>query len=162
MPAKRGQPVKLNPDTKARLLLALRAGNYRYAAAAYAGIHIDTFMTWMDRGRKALRSGTPDMFSELLTEVEQTEHQAEAEMVLIWRTHMKNDYRAIRDFLERRHSNTGKWSRREVIAHEAPVETPDGATVADPFCKRLAQNPEALAAYGDLLAALDREQTSTG
>jgi hypothetical protein len=41
------RPTKLTPDTQAKIVNALTAGNTRSASVAYAGINFDTFCQWM-------------------------------------------------------------------------------------------------------------------
>lgn len=61
---------------------------------------------------------------------------------------MKTDYRAIRDFLERRYPQ--RWGRTERIIHEGgmPVVPPTDETLT-----RLASHPHALEKYNEFLAA---------
>jgi len=42
-----GRPTKYNEETETRITQALRAGNTRRAACAYAGISQDTFANWL-------------------------------------------------------------------------------------------------------------------
>jgi hypothetical protein len=52
MKLKRGSPTKLNERTAKRICAAVRRGNTRFDAALCAGIHVDTFLLWMRRGRQ--------------------------------------------------------------------------------------------------------------
>ncbi len=46
-----GRPTKLlRKETKDKILTAIRAGNYRNIAAAWAGIAAETLTRWMERG----------------------------------------------------------------------------------------------------------------
>lgn len=44
-----GRPTKRIPETEARILEALRAGNTRRTAAEYGGITVTTFCDWVNR-----------------------------------------------------------------------------------------------------------------
>ena len=47
---RRGRPpgiLKLSDEIERQIILAIRAGNYIETAAAYAGIHKDTFYAWL-------------------------------------------------------------------------------------------------------------------
>lgn len=100
------RPSKLTPEVQKRLTEAIKAGNYYEAACGFAGIGYSTFRRWMLRGEKA-KSGKYRQFWEAVT---RAELEAEVRMVAQWQKHMPEDYRAIRDFLERRFPD--RWGRR--------------------------------------------------
>lgn len=139
--------MKLTPQIHDRLVLAARAGNYREAMAAYAGVARSTFFLWLQRGKA--KKGKE--YVKLLTAIEQAEMEAEAQMVMVWRTHMKSDYRAIRDFLERRYYQ--RWGKRETVTHEGAVPVA-GSGAPDSILGRIANDPVAMSKYNDLLSAL--------
>jgi transposase len=113
---KMGRPSKLTPEVQERICQAIRAGNYYEAACAYAGIGYSTFRAWMLKGEKA-KSGKYREFMEAVT---RAEYEAEVRMVAQWQKHMPEDYRAIRDFLERRYPD--RWGRRNLnIEHSGEV-----------------------------------------
>ena len=101
-----GRPSKLTPEVVKRLTEAIRDGNYYEAACGYAGIHYSTFRKWMIKGEKA-KSGK---YREFFEDIMQAECEAEVRMVAQWQKCMPEDYRAIRDFLERRYPE--RWGRR--------------------------------------------------
>jgi transposase len=110
------RPSKLTPQVQQRLVEAIRAGNYYEAACGFAGIHYSTFRNWMIRGEKA-KSGKYKQFFEAIIRAEQ---EAEVRMVAQWQKHMPEDYRAIRDFLERRHPE--RWGRKRLdIEHSGNI-----------------------------------------
>ncbi len=114
-----GRPSKLTPEVTKRLTEAIRAGNYYEAACAYAGIHYSTFRKWMQKGETA-KSGK---FREFFEAVTRAEYEAEVRMVALWQKHMPEDYRAIRDFLERRYPD--RWGRRKLdvdMKHSGDIE----------------------------------------
>ena len=124
-----GRPSKLTPEVTKRLTEAIRAGNYYEAACGYAGIGYSTFRAWMVKGEKA-KSGKYREFVEAIT---RAEYEAEVRMVALWQKHMPEDYRAIRDFLERRYPD--RWGRKRLdIEHsgEAKVVHQGEVTVKNP------------------------------
>ena len=110
------RPSKLTPEIIKKLTEAIRAGNYYEAACAYAGIHYSTFRKWMQKGETA-KSGK---FREFFDAVTRAEHEAEVRMVAQWQKHMPEDYRAIRDFLERRYPE--RWGRRLDVKQDIKQE----------------------------------------
>ena len=46
------RPTKLNDEIQAKIINAIKAGNYMETAAAYAGISKSTFYDWLRRGRR--------------------------------------------------------------------------------------------------------------
>jgi len=130
-----------------RFITAIKAGNYQNAACAYAGIGETTILRWMELGRK---SNSPKEYKDLVAAVEQAELEAEANAVLQWRIHMKTDYRAIRDFMERRYPR--RWGRTEKIIHEGGV--PVTGPAPDSVLGKITGNATAMATYNDLLVVL--------
>lgn len=116
-----GRPSKLTSEVKARLVQAIEAGNYYEAACGYAGITYTTFRNWMIKGENA-KSGKYREFFEAITRAETV---AEVRMVAQWQQHMPEDYRAIRDFLERRFPE--RWGRKDKVQQE--ISGPDGGPI---------------------------------
>lgn len=116
-----GRPSKLTSEVRARLVQAIEAGNYYEAACGYAGITYTTFRNWMIKGENA-KSGTYREFFEAITRAETV---AEVRMVAQWQQHMPEDYRAIRDFLERRFPD--RWGRKDKVQQE--ISGPGGGAV---------------------------------
>lgn len=129
-----GRPSKLTPEVKARLVQAIEAGNYYEAACGYAGITYTTFRNWMIKGENA-KSGTYREFFEAITRAETV---AEVRMVAQWQQHMPEDYRAIRDFLERRFPE--RWGRKDKVQQE--ISGPDGGPIQWVDLVRLANDDE--------------------
>jgi transposase len=102
-----GRPTKLQPERVARLLEALREGNYYRAACAKADIGFNTFRAWMKAGQ-AQRRGK---FREFLNSVKKAEGEAQAEIVAQWRKHCPDNWQACRDFLARR--NAAEWGQKD-------------------------------------------------
>lgn len=69
-----GRPTLLTPEVQARIVEALRKGNYRSTAAAAAGIHRNTLVNWekwADEGKAP--------YVDFLTAMQQAEAEAEME-----------------------------------------------------------------------------------
>ena len=79
-----GRPTDLNEKVQARVVEALRAGNTRRAAAAYAGIAEKTFHSWMRRGKgtDSERSQEP-CYVTFVNAVEKAEADAEVANVAL-------------------------------------------------------------------------------
>ncbi|MGI5873021.1 MAG: hypothetical protein ACOX8T_13440 [Bacillota bacterium] len=129
-----GRPSKLTSEVKARLVQAIEAGNYYEAACGYAGITYTTFRNWMIKGENA-KSGKYREFFEAITRAETV---AEVRMVAQWQQHMPEDYRAIRDFLERRFPD--RWGRKDKLQQE--ISGPDGGPIQWVDLVRLANDDE--------------------
>lgn len=128
----RGAPSKFSPDVAARVIQALRGGNYRNVAAAYAGIHYTTLRKWLIDAEK------PDAPQELIdfaNAVEKAEADAEvADLALIRRAAQDKDWRAAAWIRERR--SPERWGRRDATKVEVsgpaggPVQVDVGGVVA--------------------------------
>jgi len=149
------RPSKLTPEVTKRLTEAIRAGNYYEAACGYAGIHYSTFRKWMQKGETA-KSGK---FREFFEAITRAEYEAEVRMVAQWQKHMPEDYRAIRDFLERRYPE--RWGRRLDVKQDIKQEVQGQVTqrheyditqriVSDPETRELARNLYRRALNADL------------
>jgi transposase len=149
-----GRPSKLTPEVTKRLTEAIRAGNYYEAACGYAGIHYSTFRKWMQKGETA-KSGK---FKEFFDAVTRAEYEAEVRMVAQWQKQMPEDYRAIRDFLERRYPE--RWGRRVDVKQDIKQEVQGQVTqryeydvtqriISDPEAVQLAEQLLRRAAYSD-------------
>lgn len=129
-----GRPSKLTPEVVKRLTEAIRDGNYYEAACGYAGITYTTFRNWMIKGENA-KSGK---YREFFEAIMQAECEAEVRMVAQWQQHMPEDYRAIRDFLERRFPE--RWGRKDKVQQE--ISGPDGGPIQWVDLVRLANDDE--------------------
>lgn len=95
------RPTKRTPERETRLLNAIRAGNTRRAACAYAGISDETLANW---GRRSL---------DFLDSLTCAEAESEVALVAIVRTAATTDWRAAAHLLERRWPET--WGRRDRV-----------------------------------------------
>lgn len=112
-----GRPTKLTPEVHAAIVAAIEAGNFAETAAALAGVHRDTFFSWMDRGR---RGEAP--FSDFSDAVLRARAKAEAVAVQEVRTGFsdpKTGAERAQWYLERAHND--RWGRREKVTVENAV-----------------------------------------
>ena len=137
---KGGRPSKFTPETRQKLINAIKAGNYYETACKYANITYATYRQWITRGEKASYVEDPSELSDLDLDflafyeaIAEAEAAAEMTAVLHWRAQMQSDWKASRDFLARRHPN--RWgSKVEVTVNQIDQqildlldETVDGA-----------------------------------
>jgi transposase len=117
----------LDEDKIARVVEALRAGNYMETAAAYAGISKSILYKWLADGRevrqKVAKGGIASDLEakqlELLDAVEKARAEAEVRNVhLIQQAAQGGTWQAAAWFLERSHP--GKWGRREKVEMSGP------------------------------------------
>lgn len=100
-----GRPTKLTEQVQAKVVEAIRVGNFREVAADHAGIGRRTFFTWMKQGEE-----DPDSdhgrFRQAVLEAE-----SHAEMVAVGfvRRAMASDWRAAAWYAERKHRD--RWAR---------------------------------------------------
>jgi transposase len=95
------RPTKRTPEREQRLLLAIRAGNTRRAAAAYVGVDERTVERWKQR------------FAGFADALSRAEAESEVALVAIVRQAATQDWRAAAHLLERRWPDT--WGRRERV-----------------------------------------------
>jgi len=107
MAKKRGRKDKLTPEVQQKLIEAIKEGNYYEAACAYAGISYQTFLNWLERGKRE-KSGK---FFEFFEAVTRAEAEAERKIVKMWIEAIPEDWRAARDFLERRYPD--RWGKKD-------------------------------------------------
>jgi hypothetical protein len=101
-----GRPGKLTAEVQAKLVSALKVGNYRRAAAAYAAISLRTLELWLAKGRKARRGP----FRDLYDAVKKAEAECEVTMVALWMKSMPEHPAEYRHFLARRFPE--RWSEK--------------------------------------------------
>lgn len=88
-----------DPETRRKIVEAVRAGAHYGLAAQYAGIARETLQRWLQRGRQ----GDP-LFVDLLHEIEQAEGMnAVVNLGLIRKAAMDGTWQAAAWMLERRH-----------------------------------------------------------
>jgi len=113
-----GRPSKLTPAIHDKIVGAVRMGNYRRAAGAYAGIGETTLTTWMKRGKASPRS----VHGRFRAAVLEAEAAAEIEAVGFIRKAAQGDWKAALAWLERKRPD--HWLRQERL--RVVDETPGG------------------------------------
>jgi transposase-like protein len=115
------RPTKLSPAVRARIVQAIRAGNYGEIACRSAGISPSTYYRWLARGEREQLGP----YAEFAAAVRLAEAEAEVYAVATIRQAMPSDWRAALTYLERRHP--GRWRRQtstELTGRDGgPIET---------------------------------------
>jgi hypothetical protein len=93
-----GRPPKFTPEAREKILFAIRLGNYRKAAADYAGVGERTLSEWLTRGRD--ESAGP--YADFLRDVLEAEQTAEIRALGVIQQAAKRDWKAAAWFLERK------------------------------------------------------------
>ena len=83
----------------------------------------------MQKGETA-KSGK---FREFFEAVTRAEYEVEVRMVALWQKHMPEDYRAIRDFLERRYPD--RWGHKRLYYVKYEVARLSGGSEGDTAIK---------------------------
>jgi hypothetical protein len=83
------RPTKLTPETHAKIVSLIRAGNFRETAAASAGIDSSTLRDWLRRGAKG-----EEPYATLSRDLDVAEADAEVRDVLIIGKAAGKDWRA--------------------------------------------------------------------
>lgn len=129
MPNPVGRPTKFTPETRDKILQALRSGNYRETACRYAGISFQTLRNWM---LKAEEHDAPPEYVEFVEAIEKAEADAEvADLALIRRAAQdqrdedgnvvaRGSWQAAAWIRERK--NPERWGRREATRVEVTGE----------------------------------------
>lgn len=128
-----GRPSKLTPERQARMVEALAAMAHYEIVAARGGVTYQTFLNWRSRGEKAykLREQAESDPTVVVPEKERpylaffdatTRAEAEAELLASakWVQWFDKDWRAIRDFLARRHPD--RWGPTMALTSESVID----------------------------------------
>ena len=103
---KRGRPTLDTPERRAKILEAIRGGNYRETAARYAGIGTQTLGDWMAKDPE---------FSGM---VQAAEEFAEIKAVALVMKAAETDAKHAQWWLERKHPH--RWGRTDRHMHSGP------------------------------------------
>ena len=99
-----------------KIVRVIRAGNYAYIAAEYAGIGQTTFYRWLEQG-EAQKTGPYREFREA---VKAAEREAEIRAVATVQQHMATSWQAAMTYLERKFPQ--RWGRRlDVTTEGSPI-----------------------------------------
>lgn len=128
-----GRPSKFTPETRSKLLAAIRAGNYISVACRYAGVGYRTWYDWRayatslhervdvaEEPETELASLTEEerSYYDWWTDVCAAEDEAEVRLVTQWASAASEDWRAARDLLARRHPDRWKERREDALVGE--------------------------------------------
>lgn len=124
-----GRPSKFTPETRGKIITAIRAGNYALVAARLAGIDDATFYRWLERGKDrivndAMVAAEPE-FREFCDALAQAEAEVEVRIVASVMARAANGDRDGLRFLERRFPQ--RWRQQlttELVgANGGPITT---------------------------------------
>lgn len=134
-----GRPTRLTRAVRAKFLEAIRAGNRRETAAAYAGIGASTMYRWMaDEG---------EPYRSFRLEVELAEAEFERATVASITSHFETDPKLAMRFLEKRFPN--RWPSAPIAQlAEQPTPPPAPAVPAIDDSNVILISPEQLARLG--------------
>lgn len=129
-----GRKTKLTPLVQEKIVKAIRAGNYAYVAAQYAGISQASFYGWLIRGeaekeRLSQNGARPrkaeTVFVEFLEAIKSAEAQAEAIRVAMITKASQETWQAAAWWLERKFPD--RWARKDKHHHTWQSTLPDGS-----------------------------------
>lgn len=121
-----GRPPKLTPEIQAKIVEVIADGNYQEVACRVAGIAPSTFHLWISKGSG---DDARKPYSDFVEAVTRAEADCEATIVRYWQSAMKDDWRAARDYLARRHPE--RWKSTERREHTGADGGPIGLAVLD-------------------------------
>jgi hypothetical protein len=101
-----GRRSKLTRAVQEKIDRVIRAGNYAYIAAEYAGIGQSTFYRWLEQGEEQERGP----YREFREAVKAAEREAEIRAVATVQQHMGKSWQAAMTYLERKYPQ--RWGRR--------------------------------------------------
>lgn len=98
------RPSLLTPAVQDALVRVIAAGGSYKDACIVAGIGYRTFMTWMNRGDPALAGDDPDAprYQQFRQAIEATETAVILRALACWQDAFPRDWRAARDYVQRR------------------------------------------------------------
>lgn len=107
---KGGRPSSMTPEIRAKLLEALRGGNYRGVACQWAGVDDSTLRRWMRKGLDE-----PDSeWAKFREEVIEAEQSAEVRAVALIMRGAESDPKHAQWWLERKFPE--RWGRKDRLA----------------------------------------------
>lgn len=110
-----GRPASLTWEMIARVVLFVRAGNFRETSAVAAGLRLGNFRRWMRQGKAALRDDgtavpkTHQVYVDLYKAVIEAEKMAEIDMVKVVVDASKQEPEHAKWYLERKFPD--RWGR---------------------------------------------------
>lgn len=117
-----GRKTKLTPEVQAKVVRAIKAGNYAEVAARHAGIDIATYMRWKVKGEEGR-----EPYRAFREAIHDAEAYAQQRAVGVISRAMSKDWKAAAWYLERKF--TAQWSKyeRHVLTGKdgGPIQTSD-------------------------------------
>jgi transposase len=107
-----GRRSKLTAEVQEKIVRVIRAGNYAYIAAEYAGIGQSTFYRWLEQGE----AQTTGPYRDFREAVKAAEREAEIRAVATVQQHMGKSWQAAMTYLERKFPQ--RWGRRLDVTTE--------------------------------------------
>lgn len=102
-----GRPLTLTPEKADKIVNALKMGNYRSAAAKYAGVEVRTLKEWVTLANKGHQP-----YLDLLDRMKAAEGESEASLVAAIRRAANDTWTAAAWLLERKYAP--KWGKRDM------------------------------------------------
>lgn len=124
----KGRPTKLTPERAEKIISLIRAGNYRNVASVASGVAIETFCSWMRKGKKA-KSG---IYYQFMQAIQKAESESEARNVIA--IQKDDSWQAKMTFLERKWPE--RWGRRDRTEHTGKDGGPIELTAISPEERR--------------------------
>ncbi|GAF79449.1 unnamed protein product, partial [marine sediment metagenome] len=126
----KGQPTKLTPEVQAKIITAIRAGNYFNVSCRYAGISPATGLQWIQRGKGEHDREAKQIYVDFVEAVNSAKAQSEVEMVAIIRkAALDGQWPAAMTYLERAHPK--RWGRIPALHSEGDgAATPPEMTIS--------------------------------
>jgi len=143
-----GRPTKFTPETRKKILWALRLGNFRRTAAEYAGISERTLADWLAKGE-----ADDGEHAAFLDDVLEAEQAAEVRALGVIQQAATRDWKAAAWFLERKFPERYCTRAAVMLAKRLP---PDDANLADMEEDELVD--EVLGALAGLAHSLPRDK----
>jgi hypothetical protein len=113
-----GRPSKvLNERVVHRVIDAITSGCTYESACAAGPISVRTFYDWMKQAQRDTMAGRSTPYVAFASRVEAANLEAERRITELWIAAIPGDWRAARDFLERRFSQ--RWRRPQYITDRA-------------------------------------------
>jgi transposase-like protein len=121
-----GRRSKLTPELQEKIVRVIRAGNYAYIAAEYAGIGQSTFYRWLEQGE----AQTTGPYRDFREAVKAAEREAEIRAVATVQQHMGKSWQAAMTYLERKFPQ--RWGRRLDVTTDGNPITRVEFVIVDP------------------------------
>lgn len=121
----RGNVHSLTPEVQAKLVHALRAGNFRSISAEYAGVPQRTFFDWMRRGKET----SDEPFRSFRRAVIEAEKAAEVRTVLLIMKAAEKDPRHAEWWLSHRFPE--RWADKSRAEYRAQLKLQHSGMVAN-------------------------------